>query len=420
MPTPSDLFPDTYEESRARFRQSLAQVQARWPNAHLNSHRLAGDEDLTIDWIHAEALESKDRLLLFTIGEHGIEAYAGSAMLQLFTAEMLPHLDPASTGLLLVHPINPWGMKHHRRTNHQNVDLNRSFIPPHAPPSPSAPPPSHASAGPQSGAPPSPNAPPPSHASAGPQSGDTFNPDYAKLNTYLNPPHPIRSLLLSNLAFLLKTLWFTISLGNARFRHTMLLGQYRFPHGLYYGGESTPEETQVLMDLYRAYIQQYAHILHLDMHTGYGPRYQMSVVNSALEPRDSGELQRLFDYPLVVKANPAEFYAIQGDMIDYIYTLVRDEFPGKHLYATSFEFGTLGNSTAAALRSVRAAIRENQAHWFGTHSAQQRDRVTRDYQALFAPTEEHWRAKAIADARQAFQGILCAEGFTKPNLAKVP
>ena len=41
--------------------------------------------------------------------------------------EYLPRLDPETTGLLLVHPINAYGMKHRTRVNKNSVDLNRNF-----------------------------------------------------------------------------------------------------------------------------------------------------------------------------------------------------------------------------------------------------------------------------------------------------
>lgn len=371
----STLFPASYEESRTRFRQDIHRVRELWPNAQLGHHRLAGAEDLTVDWIQAGALERAEKLVLFTTGEHGIEAYVGSAMLYLFVEEFLPRLAPESTGLLLVHAINPWGMKHRRRTNGANVDLNRNFVW-----TPSA-------------------------------LDRSFNPDYGRLEPWLNPRGPVGSLCLGNLVFLLGLLGHVASLGPRRVRHVTLLGQYRFPKGVCYGGDAIQEETQVLMDLYRGHMRDYGQIVHLDMHTGYGPRYQMSVVNSWMEPRDSADLEREFSYPLVVKSNPTEFYSIQGDMIDYVYTLACHEFPHKRLYATSFEFGTLGDSPSATLRSLRAAILENQVYWFGARDEGGRARVERDFQELFFPQEARWRARAVADARQAFQGILRAEGF---------
>ncbi len=378
----SNLFSDSYEESATRFKGQLARVRERWPAARLGSHCLNSDGALAIDWIEAEALERKDKLVILTAGEHGVEAYVGTAMLQLFLREYLARLDTRDTGLLVVHTINPWGMKHRRRTNGHNVDLNRNFI-------------WEASAG------------------AAPERAfdQSFNPDYARLEPLLNPRGSPAGLGGSNLVFLFRLFQCMARLGTHRFRKAVLLGQYSFPQGVYYGGESLQEETRVLMDLYRRSMAGYGQIVHLDMHTGYGPRYQMSLVSSALEPRQSRALEREYSYPLVVKANPSEFYSIQGDMIDYVYTLAGNEFPRKRLYAASFEFGTLGESVSAALRSLRPLIRENQMYWFGVKDVQARQRIEREFQELFVPREERWRAKAMADARQAFQGILCAEGL---------
>jgi len=214
-----------------------------------------------------------------------------------------------------------------------------------------------------------------------------------------------------HLSFTCGLLWRLLRSGVQSIRGATLLGQYRFPQGIYYGGTSIQEETMVLMELYRQHLREYQHVVLLDMHTGYGPRYQMSLVNSCLEPRKSEELRQQFSYPLVVKSDPAEFYAMQGDMIDYLYTLVRQEFPPKRLYATSFEFGTLGDSLGATVHSLRAMILENQMHWFGATTQEVRERIERGFAELFFPSEERWRAKVVADARQALRGILGAEGF---------
>ena len=371
----SALFPANYEASRARLRQNLGLVQSLWPSARLAAQRLAGDEDLTMDWIEAEARERKEKLLIFTTGQHGIEGYVGSAMLQVFIEEMLPRLEPDSTGLLLVHAINPWGMKHRRRTNRANVDLNRNFV---------------------------------RHPR---DLAESVNPDYVKLEPFLNPKEPVGSLFWSNLSFLAGLLWRLGSWGQQRMHTATLLGQYRFPQGLYFGGSAIQEETETLAGLYRQHIGQYERVVLLDMHTGYGPRYQMSLVNSCREARDSEELQRQFGCPRAVKSDPAEFYCMNGDMLDYLYTLAGEEFPGTQLYATSFEFGTLGDSLAALIRSLRTMIWENQMHWFGTKTPKARERIERDFQEMYCPSEERWRTKAVADGRQAFQGILSAEGF---------
>jgi hypothetical protein len=378
------LFPRSYDGSRARFRQNLDRIQQFWPNARLVAHRISSEEGLTIDWIEADALESCERLLIFTCGEHGIEAYVGSAVLQVFINEYLQRLPAETTGLLLVHAINPWGMKYRRRVNSRNVDLNRNFI----------------------------WVDPDRSADENPYDANA-NPKYTQISELLNPAKVLHSRIASDMTSAYQLLRSTITLGRRQARDSALLGQYFSPRGLYYGGSNLQEETRVLMNLYRQHLAEYWQVLHLDMHTGYGPRYQMSLVNSALEERDSPWFSRQFDYPLVVKATSEEFYPIQGDMIDCIYRMVIEEFPDKGIYATSFEFGTFGASLLATLRSMRAMILENQLYWYGSSNPGLRDWIKREFEELYLPGEEKWRAKAVLDARQAFDGILRAEGFLR-------
>lgn len=371
----SALFPESYEASRARFRENLPLIQERWPAAQLAQHALPGDEGMTIDWIHSPATQRNQRVFILTIGEHGIEGYVGSAMQQRFIEKYLPRLDATNTGLLFVHAINPWGMKHRRRTNANNVDLNRNFV----------------------------------YDPADIDPG--FNPDSLKIDAFLHPRRPLRSFAWSQLPFGGRLLGNIIKMGLKEFRATALLGQYHNPQGIHYGGSEYQEETRLLMNLYRQALQDYDQILHLDMHTGYGPRYQMSLVNSVFESGNSHEFARRFDYPLVVAANPEEFYAIRGDMVDYLYMLWQKEFPQKRLYANAFEYGTYGDSFMAALRSMRTMVFENRAFCQGAPGLRTQARVARAIGELFAPEEDDWRAKAVADADQAFEGILKAEGF---------
>ncbi len=373
-------FKTDYYEGRAAFRKSLAEISQRWPQARLTSQslNLPGSEDLTIDVIQAPATGRKEKALVFSTGEHGIEGLLGSTALALFTNEYLASLDPADTGLLLIHAINPWGMQHLRRVNSGNIDLNRNFI---------------------------------RDAHFFASKGKTYNADYARIYDYLNPHAQLKSgpaFIVDKISFLLQTFWNLLIYGQKMTFTAVLLGQYGFPQGIYYGGSEWAEETRYLMELYRQTIAEYDQIVHLDMHTGYGPRYQMSIVNSYLEPLSSQEMQANFAYPLVVKSNPAEFYSMQGDMIDYLYTLIQNEFPDKKYYGTSFEFGTFGDTALARLHALSTMVFENQCHHFGSDDAGVRQSISNDFLELYYPHAEDWRMKALADARQGFTGILKA------------
>lgn len=366
-------FPQTYEDSRARFLRDVELLRPKWHSSRLESHPLKNDPSLSIDWLWAEP-RKKENLVLISTAEHGIEGYVGSAMLQLFMDEFAPRLNPENTGLLLVHAINPWGMKYHKRVNSNHVDLNRNFV-------------------------------------FDENFSPNINPDYDTLKDFLSASRPVRTLSAEALPFLANALRYMISPGRAKVQAASLLGQHRYPQGIYYGGKELQEETIILMDLYRTTLAEYQNFIQVDMHTGYGPRYQMSFIIPPLDPIPSSEATKKFNYPLVQKIDANEFYAISGDMGEYVYRLRDRDFPDKNAFACGFEFGTFGDSLPALLRSLRISILENQLRHHGAVNAQAEAQILAEYEELFLPAEAQWREKALADCRQAFEGIFAAFGL---------
>jgi hypothetical protein len=362
-------FIDSYESSRQRFRDSLDLIRQRWPQASLLTHMVDTSEDVSIDWIEAPSPKA-ETVLVVTVGEHGIEAFVGTPVLQLLIEEYLPKFDADRVGLALVHTINPWGMKNKRRTNKANVDLNRNFV-------------------------------------LDPMDLDrATNPDYVRLNRFLNPSGKLWGLGLRKTFFMTNLIIASLLNRGVNIRNATLLGQYAMPMGIYFGGRAIQPETQVLMGLYRRWFGAYEKVVHIDLHSGYGPRYQMSVVNSAFEPISIEEHEKLFDYPRVLKTDTSEFYSINGDMIDYVYKLMARDFPGKSFYSTAFEFGTSGNQTMNAIWSLQTMILENQAYQYGTGSQAEMDEIKNDLMEMFCPSPQAWREIALDNARQAFNGIF--------------
>jgi hypothetical protein len=363
-----NYFPTSYEDSRERFRLSLDLLRFHWPDARLESHPLKDHPDLSIDWIWATPRE-KENLVLISTAEHGIEGFVGAAMLKVFIEEFAPQLNAEHTGLLLAHAINPWGMKHRYRVNPYNVDINRNFV-------------------------------------LNGNFDPAINPGYDQLTSLLNPQGPLQNLALENTRFFARVVRGLVSPGKAKVQEASLLGQHRHPRGIYYGGVRYEEETQVLMSLYRASLEEYQNITQVDLHTGYGPRYQMTVIVPPVDAMPSAEATSRFHYPLVQKIDADEFYAISGDMGEYFYRLRDAEYPGKELFACGFEFGTFGDSLPALIRSLRITILENQMRQFGAKNEAIAQWVRKEYEELFFPQEPRWREKALADGRQALEGIL--------------
>jgi hypothetical protein len=364
------LYPESYEASRARFLRDVEPLRVKWASSRLERHPLKNFPDLSIDWLWAEP-ERKEHLVIVSTAEHGIEGYVGSAMLKIFMDKFAPRLNPQNTGLLLIHTINPWGMKYHKRVNPNHVDLNRNFV-------------------------------------FDGNYDPNINPDYRLLSIFLNPRRKVRPLYAERLPFLVQVIRNMISPGRARVQAASLLGQHIDSQGIYFGGFERQEETEILMGLYRQGLQNYQDVLQIDMHTGYGPRDQMTIIIPPTDPITSAEASRKFKYPLVQKIDAKEFYAISGDMGEYVYRLHDREFPGSQLLVCGFEFGTFGDSLPALIRSLHITILENQMRHHGAVSSQAEEQIHEEYRELFLPAETKWRDKAIADGRQAFQGILSA------------
>lgn len=370
-----NIFYNSYEESKKAFIERYDDIRKRWSNATLTQKNVVdNDENLTINTIQCDALTKKQNLIIITTGLHGIEGYVGSAMIQKFMDNQFYALNPANTGLAVVHPINPWGMKHFRRVNENNIDLNRNFI----------------------------------------DDFETFNNSinihYTKINDILNPDRKVKSKVVENIRFLSFLIKSIIRIGADNLKIAFSLGQYQYPKGVYYGGKSIQTATDYIINLLNKSFQDYSKIVFIDIHTGYGPRYQMSIVNSKYEEAGSQQMEKNFDYPLIQKANPEEFYSIEGDITDYSYKLIKEKFDVDDYYACAFEFGTIGDSLINGIKSIKAIKNENT---FYHHNLQEgfTDKsiekwVKDDFLDLFYPSQEKWREKAIQDFDKALTGIL--------------
>jgi hypothetical protein len=363
-------FPDSYEDSRARFLQSLNLIQQKWHSTQLETHPLQNQPDLSIDWLWAHP-HKKENLIIISTAEHGIEGYVGYAMMKVFIEEFVPRLNPENTGLLLLHGMNPWGMKHYRKVNENNVDLNRNFV-------------------------------------FDSNFDPAINPEYHRVKELINPQRRVDTYSIENLRFwggVIKNIFTT---GASTVSKAALLGQHHTPNGFYYGGTEYQEGTRVAMELYRRALKEYRSVIQIDMHTGYGPRYQMSIIISPLDSMTSNELSQNFHYPLVLKINAEEFFDISGDMAEYYYKVRNRDFPDRRLFACGFEFGTFGSSLPARIRSLKAMVFENQLHWHGAKDNKTAERIRHEFRELYFPAETRWREKALADGRQAFEGIFRA------------
>ena len=367
--TYSEAFATDYDQVRSRLEALTTRL-----GAEIFSHPIDEADGLYIDSFYLPAGESQTNLIVLTTGVHGIEGYIGSVMLEVFFGEVYPTLDTDTTGILVVANVNPYGMKHFRRYNENNVDLNRNFI----------------------------------------LDWDSFdlasNQEYPKVDTFLGPTGKIGNALWHEAGFYLSLGKTAITDGAGTISDALLTGQYEYPQGVYYGGNGDEASTVYLKDVFsRCLDSTYENIIHIDIHSGYGPRYNMVIFNSVFETMTEAESVEAFGYDHVIAFDSESFYATTGDTTDFFYRLAQQKEAEAELFSTCFEFGTIGDEFFDTILSLKYTVDENRNHWYPTDNAISAEILRQNYLELYYPTETAWRTKTIQDFLTATQGILNAK-----------
>ena len=367
----SDSFRTTYEQTREGVRNLIANLQAQGVDVKTESHAVNASDDLYIDTFYLPATGDHTNLIVLTTGVHGMEGYIGSVMLDVFFGDVYPTLDTENTGILVVANVNPYGMKYYRRYNESNVDLNRNFI----------------------------------------LDWDNFdlssNKEYPKVKEFLGPEGKIGNALWHEAGFYLSLAKTAITDGADTVSDALLTGQYEYPQGVYYGGKGDEASTVYLKDVFgKCLDSNYENIVHIDIHSGYGPRYNMVIFNSVYETMNEAESVEAYGYDYVIAYDSESFYATTGDTTDFFYRLADQKGAEADLYSTCFEFGTIGDAFFDTILSLKYTVDENRNHWYPTANATSAEVVKQTYQELYYPTETAWRQKTVEDFLTATRGVL--------------
>jgi hypothetical protein len=298
-------------------------------------------EALTID-IACLGERGAERVLLHTSGLHGVEAFAGSAI-QLAALKNLI-APPAGCALVLVHVLNPFGMAWLRRTNENNVDLNRNFL---------------------------------RHD----ERWEGAPALYPCLDPLLNPPTPPAAAD----AFRLRLALFALRHGPTATRQAIAEGQYEYARGLFYGGKSLEPGPRLYLEWLRRNLSEARRVLALDSHTGLGRRGSETLI---LEPgvgaTPAEMLARALGRRFVDPAAGQAVFRIRGGMGSALPQVL----PGARIDFLLQEIGT--RPTFAVLQALRE---ENRAHHHAAESTRHAARLAL-LEAL-SPASADWRRRAV-------------------------
>lgn len=343
MPDASSFSPD-YVSARARFRSSALGLGCHMESQPIQQVGPDG-EGLTLDLARLGP-PGADRILLVTSGLHGVEGYLGSAIQAALLEDAIGGWrPPGDSSLILIHALNPWGMAWGRRVNEDNVDLNRNFLMPEEP-------------------------------WRGMPEG------YAQVDRLLNPrsaPSPLDPMWPRAVALALRN-------GSDYLPSAAAKGQYDRPRGLFFGGNGPSRTSGLLREHLPRWLGDATSVLHLDLHTGVGPRGRYLLLSQhILGSTGYDTLADQFGADSLVPL-PVGGSGVRGEFIPWMKHHVGPErYDG--LVA---EFGTVRPiSLLAALRD------ENRAHFHGDALSPRTDKARERLAEALNPTDRRWRDRAV-------------------------
>ena len=328
-------FSHSYEEAQELFTDSAETAGLR-----VVRHRIVSP--LTSELYQTYALLKRDpqRLFLHVCGVHGAEAYAGSAV-QVAFLQKKPFTNASGPSVLFVHPINPYGMAFTRRTNAQNVDLNRNYI-----------------------------------------QSPAKNADYALFDRYLNPKTLLDFPLGSLVAHFHKK-----RIGPNRTVQAIAGGQSTHPHGIFFTGTEIQREILLFQSFLRTHFSEIKQIVALDFHTGLGkPGEELLFADEDRNPSTPDLVKSVLQRENTQADPKAGTYTTVGRFSDS----VRAALPSAHLHYLVQEMGTLPHPQVFnALRKEALAWRRRKEDQLPPHGVRQM------MMEAFCPSDPAWREKIV-------------------------
>lgn len=310
---------------------------------------------------------SFENLVIIQSGTHGIEGHTGSGV-ENFLIDYLQDKKIKNTSFLFIHGINPYGFSKNRRTNQNNVDLNRNFV-------------------------------------IDKTSFKESNPGYDTINDFLNPTSLAEVNFFEKLQFHFSSVVLIAKHSKDTLKRAILKGQYNHATGVYFGGNDYQPEFFTLNDIWNQFAPSFKKVLLVDIHTGYGERGRLHFLANASNSEDADSLRKIFHKNKIDFGNDKEFYQVSGDITSYFQK--KYSSPERKAYALAFEFGTLDSQTTlGSIDSLYRMIKENQGFQHQFHSDSDKTNLENIFLDMFYPKDFSWRDQVLAQSKSAIDQIL--------------
>ena len=352
-----EYFSDTYEESRKKFLDATKKYKVE---------SIKIQENLYIDFASPKK-KTKKKLLILVSGTHGVETYLGSAAQQIFLKEYAQKLK--NTDVCLIHSLNPYGFKHNRRVNENNVDLNRNSV-------------------------------------------------YDERLVLGIPNTKIANIWTDSLLFIklnrprkhrlieqLRYYWLVLkSLRQDGLKNTINLsvrGQSTFPHSIAYRGVKLEDSLLHLRDFIEEETKGYEEALLIDLHSGIGIKYEvLGFTNQHPHTPEYELLKKILRRTKSRRTIPLIEYI--GSVSDLFLARSR---ANKNIDLT-IEYGTIPKISSKLVLEYlgRLNIAENQIFYFGTEK--QKQKIRKKYRKAYAPNDAVFKKSLIRKTRRFYDKII--------------
>ncbi len=351
-------FAADYAAARRKFLEAADSAGAR-VTSHENPAMGPGGEALTCDVASLGPDDAKVTVMINS-GTHGAEGFFGSAVQIAWLRNRGMAQLPEGVKVVLIHAINPFGFAWVRRTNEDNIDLNRNFI---------------------------------DHSKGQPE-----NAGYDALHDAILPEDWDDD---SAAAFAAASEVFVAENGQRAYEAAITSGQYTHANGLFYGGREPCWSNRLIHSLAETHGEASEAVVFLDLHTGLGSWGFIEIIHRHLaDSRGEAWLHRFYGRHSIgslARGNSASTASSEG----LVEVGVARALPGKRIYACALEAGT--RPVPQVLEALRA---DNWLHARGDLKSEQGQAIKTQMREAFGPPETDWREVVLLRARQILDSTL--------------
>ncbi|MEL6829126.1 MAG: M14 family metallopeptidase [Pseudomonadota bacterium] len=355
-------FSTSYAEARQKFLKAC-RSRSLCVDSRLNPNaKGVNGESLYADIVRIGRADASKVLLLLS-GTHGVEGYCGSGV-QIALLNNGYFIDlPDDLSVIMIHAMNPYGFSHDRRVTEDNVDLNRNFLDFSQP--------------------------------------DLPGMDYARIHEFILPnawqglerQHADEQLHL-----------FVKTHGMKAYQTAISSGQYRYPDGVFYGGQSPTWSNIMFRSFQSEYLVGRSVIGTLDFHTGLGPHGYGELITIGTERQKERAAQWYGDQVTDPQAGTSSSANLDGMVAHSIVETLTD---------TKLAFVTLEFGTFPVNRVITALRGDNWLYHKGDPDTALGKTIKQDIKEAFYPDTNAWKLSVWARSSEVVQ--LALTGVNQTN-----